>query len=248
MDSEPEVTRADLDETRASLSEKLETLEQQVVHSVHGATNAVNETVESVKDAVHDTVARVRETLDIPLQVKRHPWVMVGGSIAGGFLGGCLLRRRGSYRPTQVSQPALPDSPRMTQHRKGILNGHRYVEEPSAKKSVQELGLEPSEPGWLSGVNNQFETEITKLKGLAIGTILSIVRDMITQAGPEQMKAELVDVIDNITVKLGGKPIRGPVLKSNLRANEEENDCSTFENQTGASGNPAASANYHGYS
>jgi hypothetical protein len=45
MDNEPEVTRADLDETRASLSEKLETLEQQVVHSVHGATNAVNDTV-----------------------------------------------------------------------------------------------------------------------------------------------------------------------------------------------------------
>src|SRR5579859_1541072 len=122
MDNEPEITRADLDETRASLSEKLETLEQQVVHSVHGATNAVNETVESVKDAVHDTVAKVRETLDIPLQVKQRPWGMVGGSIALGFLGGYLLRRRGLDRPSvsQYSQAAFPDSPRMTHHRKEI--------------------------------------------------------------------------------------------------------------------------------
>jgi hypothetical protein len=216
---------------------------------VHGATNAVNETVESVKDAVHDTVATVRETLDIPLQVKRRPWGMLGGSIALGFLGGCLLRRRGTDRPTvsRVSQPAFSDSPRLTQHRKEISNGHRSLEETSAKKPIQDVSQRPREPGWLSGVNNPFEAEITKLKGLAIGTILSVVRDMITQSGPEPMKAELADVIDSITVKLGGKPILGPVLKNNLRAKEKEDEFSTSENRTDANGNAAATSNYHGY-
>jgi ElaB/YqjD/DUF883 family membrane-anchored ribosome-binding protein len=249
MDNELEVTHADLDETRASLSEKLETLEQHVVDSVQGATAAVSDTVESVKDAVRDTVATVRETLDIPLQVKRRPWGMVGGSIALGFLGGCLLRRRGSDRPSASrSQPAFPDSPRLTQHRKEIFNGHRSLEEASAKKPIQEVSQGPREPGWLGGVNNQFEAEITKLKGLAIGTVLGIVRDLITQSGPEQMKAELANVMDNITVKLGGEPIRGPVLKNNLRAKEEGNECSTSENREAANGNPAARSNYRGYS
>ena len=135
----------------------------------------------------------------------------------------------------------------MTHHRKEIFNGHRSLEEASAKKPIQEVSQSTREPGWLSGVNNPFEAEITKLKGLAIGTVLGVVRDMITQSGPEQMKAELADVIDSITVKLGGKPIPGPVLKNDLRAKEEENECSTSENRTGANGNPAASANYRGY-
>ena len=225
MDNEPEVTRADMDETRASLSEKLESLEQQVVDSVHGATNAVNETVESVKDAVHDTVTTVRDTFDLPLQVKRHPWGMVGGSIALGYLGGYLLRRRGSDRPSATlwNQPLLPDGPRITQHRTGVINGYRPVEESPRQKPVQELSPNSSEPSWLREVNHQFGAEITKLKGMAIGSVLGVVRDLITHSAPEQMKAKMADVMDSITVKVGGEPIRGPVLKDYFHAQEEDN-------------------------
>jgi ElaB/YqjD/DUF883 family membrane-anchored ribosome-binding protein len=238
MDNEPEVTCADLDETRASLSEKLETLEQKVVHSVHGATSAVNETVESVKDAVHDTVATVKETFDLPLQVRRRPWVMVGGSIALGYLGGYLLRRRGSDRPSakRWSQPAFPGGPQIAHHRNGDINGYRSVEEAPPKKPVQEVSQKPSEPGFLSGVHHQFEAEITKLKGLAIGTVLGVVRDLITQSGPEQMKAKVAEVLDSITVKLGGEPIRGPALKDNLRAKEEDNEYNASDGLPGGAG------------
>jgi hypothetical protein len=156
MDNQPEVTREDLDETRASLSEKLETLEQQVVHSVHGATNAVNETVASVKDAVHDTVATVKETFDLPLQVRRRPWVMVGGSIALGYFGCYLLRRRDSDRPgaKRWSQPAFPDGPQTAHHRNGDINGYCSMEEAPTQKPVQEDSQKPSEPGWLSVVKS----------------------------------------------------------------------------------------------
>ena len=226
MDNQPEVTRADMDETRASLSEKLETLEQQVVDSVHGATNAVNETVESVKDAGHDTVATVRETFDLPLQVRRRPWVMVGGSIALGYLGGYLLRRRGSDRPSakRWSEPAFPDGPQIAHLRNGDINGYRSMEEMPSKKPAQEVSQKPSEPGFLSEVHHQFEAEINKLKGLAIGSVLGVVRDLITQSGPEQMKAKVAEVMDGITAKLGGEPIRGPVLKDYFRANAEDNE------------------------
>jgi ElaB/YqjD/DUF883 family membrane-anchored ribosome-binding protein len=231
MDNEPQVTREDMDETRASLSEKMETLEQHVVDSVHGATHAVRETVDNVKDAVHDTVTSVKNTLDLPLQVKRHPWGMVGGSIALGYLGGYLLLRRGSDRGrTHSSSPPAPsDRPRIIKQENGAAKGYRSPNATSATEPVEESSQGRSEPGWLSEVNNQFGTEITKLKGMAIGTILSVARDLITQSVPEQMKGELAKVMDSITVKLGGEPIRGLVLKNGSGASDENNERAASE-------------------
>src|SRR5579864_5333035 len=151
MDNEPEVTRAQMQETRTALSEKLETLEHKVVDTVQGATHAVHETVDHVKEAMHETVENVKDTFNLPLQVKRHPWGMVAGSIALGYLGGYLLFRN---RPDQPrvnggTPPAHPDSLQLTRQVNGVANGHRSAEE--------------------AGVNHLFESEITKLKGLVIG-------------------------------------------------------------------------------
>src|SRR5438552_13806212 len=94
MAHEPEeVIKHQMLETRASLAEKLETLEQQVVGTVHNATSAVTDTVASVKGAVQDTVEAVKDTFDLPRQVREHPWIMLGGSIALGYTGGCLLKQ-----------------------------------------------------------------------------------------------------------------------------------------------------------
>ncbi len=95
MDNEPEVTLdADGGNPRCPLGET----GQQVVDTVQGATTAVAETVENVKDAVHDTVETVKDTFNLHLQVKRHPWAMVAGAIALGWLAGYLLRRRRPHR------------------------------------------------------------------------------------------------------------------------------------------------------
>src|SRR5947209_5600271 len=118
MDNEPEeVIKHQMLETRASLAEKLETLEQQVVGTVQSATTAVTDTVESVKDAVqetvemarasvHHTVEAVKDTFDLSLQVRRHPWFMMAGSVALGYAGGCLLNRAG-HRPSTTAGPTL---------------------------------------------------------------------------------------------------------------------------------------------
>jgi hypothetical protein len=241
MDNKPEVTRADLDETRASLSEKLETLEQQVVQSVHGATHAVNETVESVKEAVHDTVATVKDTFDLSLQVRRRPWSMVGGAIALGYLGSCLLRRRDADRPSPIRGSQLPiqGNPQKKQYEELPKNGQSFVDEASGTRPVQKDSPRSSEHGWLT---ERFGPEITKLKGLAIGTALSVVRDLITQTGPEQIRAELAEMMDSITVKLGGEPIRGPVLKENLRAQRQDMESNDSEYRRNRSRNSAATS------
>jgi len=50
-----------MEETRASLTEKLGTLEQKVVGTVENATTVVTETVDAIKETVHETVATVQD-------------------------------------------------------------------------------------------------------------------------------------------------------------------------------------------
>jgi hypothetical protein len=188
MHSQHEVTHTQMDKTRAGLSEKFGSLEQQVADTVHGATNAAAQTADIVKDVVHVTVATVKETLDVRLQVDRHPWVMMGGSMALGLVGGYLLFRRHAtpHAANGRNPPAPLDTSRISELRKGDVKDCQPV----------------------SGA------EIAKLKELAIGTILGLMRDMITQSAPEPMKPGLAYVMDDITAKLGGEPIHGSVAKA----------------------------------
>jgi len=200
-----------MEETRTSLSEKFELLEQQVMDTVHGATNAVHDTVEDAKAAVHETVADVKDavhhtvedvkgTFDLTHQMQKHPWAMLGGSIVLGFLGAKLLERadpdplrNGHWMPPQPWQaPSAADA---------NGNGHR-----GTKAS--------EEPGVLASLTHQFGPEIDRLKGMAVGAALSVVRDMIRNALPDPMKPQVAEVMDNITVKLGGTPMRGPLLSN----------------------------------
>jgi hypothetical protein len=57
-----------------------------------------------------------------------------------------------------------------------------------------------------------FGPELQSLKGLAIGALIGVARDMVTRSLPEQMKTQVADVMNNVTSKLGGEPIRGEVL------------------------------------
>ena len=64
MAHEPEeMIKQQMLETRAALADKLETLEQQVVGTVHSATSAVTDTVACVKEAVQQTVESARESV-----------------------------------------------------------------------------------------------------------------------------------------------------------------------------------------
>jgi ElaB/YqjD/DUF883 family membrane-anchored ribosome-binding protein len=207
-----------MDDTRAALSEKLGTLEQRMVDTMHDAADAVAQTVDNVKDAVHDTVESVKDTFDLRHQVDRHPWAMVGGSIALGFVGGYLLVRRGATQPTAngAIQHAAAATPPFAAPHNGT--GARPLDDTAAKPNPEPVQV-VAERACGNGANHPFGTEIAKLKKLAIGTLLSIVRDMITRPAPQTLQAGLTEVIDGITIQLGGEPIRGPVLRSEATAN-----------------------------
>jgi len=221
MSDESEVIQQQMQETRTALTDKLETLEAQVVNTVSEANTAVVATVESVKDAVqetmnvvkgsvHETVDSVKHAMDLSRQVDRHPWLLMGGAAALGYLGGCLLRRAVT-RPSRGESPVYPLAPPIRIRPSEEKNGR-------GTHPLQDNAEEAARPspvaGWLSKLEKELAPEIDKVKSLAIGVGLGLVRDLITESAPEQLQPRLTEVMDDITVKLGGETIRGPVLST----------------------------------
>jgi len=213
MAEEPDVIRQQIDETRSSLTEKLETLEGQVRGTVQEAKASVEGTIQNVKDTVHDTVATVKRTFDVRYQTERHPWAMVGGSVLAGFMLGSLAggrrspgRRatfdaRGGRAEYSLSSLAAPEPRRET-----------------APEAAPSPSPSASRPSFLSKVLHQFDGEIEQLKGIAVGALVGVVRDLVKQSVPPSLSGQLESVLDSATTKLGGKPVPGPVLNTGERS------------------------------
>jgi len=182
-----ELIRQDMERTRESLTEKLETLECKVADTVQQASCAVNETVTNVKESVHDSVESVKDAMDITAHVDRHPWLMFGGAVVTGIVAGNLLlgreKRESHFATPRAYPPAVP--PPTTQ-------AH-------AERTSSESG------GWLS----MLEPEIQKLKGLAVGATLGLVREALAGEVPKPIAGYLGEIIDEVTRKVGGKPMPG---------------------------------------
>lgn len=215
LDPEEAKLRQEMENTRSAMSEKLERLENKVAATVEGAANAVTDTVESVKGAVEGTVETVKEsvqgtveavkkTFDLPRQVDRHPWAMMGGSVALGFAVGHFLGGRSAPSTQTLSAGvAATRKPQKAAHGNG-WSGAKPAE--STRPAARAEG-----PSLVTKLVQQFGPEIDKLKGLAVGALLGVVRDMVNKATPPEVGSQIAQVIDDITCKLGGKPISGPV-------------------------------------
>jgi len=215
MAQEPDVIRQEIEQTRASLTDKIETLEYEVRDTVQTAKATVEQTletakatveqtIEGVKGTVEDTVQSVKETFDVTRQVEAHPWGMVGGSMLAGFALGWLL-------------PGRPHPERWTVHR--VAEGMRpngRAEQPTAPSSSpdrwpSELRDEASGPSLFERLADQFGDEIAKVKGIAIGAAVSALRDLAKQQLPT-LAPQIDEVMNSATTKLGGEPIRNPLF------------------------------------
>jgi len=212
VDNELEVIRNEMEHTRSSLADKLEALESEFRGTVEGASNAVEsvqEAVANVKESVQETVETVKETFNVSKHVERHPWAMFGGAFMLGCFAGAMLGRsrrprtsRSEDRPAFVAEPAQQPVAR---------NGHGSRN--GASKKETETSTE--EPG-------PFQPVLQSLKGLAVGTLMGVLRDTIVNAAPSNLAPDLARVVDDMTTRLGGKT---------LRRSEETN-----ENDTGSEG------------
>jgi ElaB/YqjD/DUF883 family membrane-anchored ribosome-binding protein len=206
MDNEQEIIRQQMEDTRTALKEKLETLEQQVVDTVHGATEAVSDTVETVKETVvtvkatvEETVENVKETFNLSRHVQEHPWPALACATLVGFMGGRLLNRT-KPQGMQGTAPVVPPA---------AAPLYRNGEMSAAAKLPS-----PPRQDWWSWLAGHYSDELAKVKGLAIATAGAAVRDLLTAEMTPEVGERIKEVIDGFTTKLGGEPIKGPILKT----------------------------------
>jgi ElaB/YqjD/DUF883 family membrane-anchored ribosome-binding protein len=197
MDHEAEMIREQMAETRTHLTEKLEALEEKVTGVVENA----NETVQTVKESVREAGQTVKEAFDLRRQVERHPWAMLGGAVALGYLGGSLLDRDSaltSLAGAAFSRAAAPPAPA------GTLSS-----------STGAAG----QPNWLGQVETALGPVFDKLKGLAIGAAVGLVAEMVLPSVPDAYRDQVTEVMRDFTTALGGKP--SPSLAQEGRSSHE---------------------------
>jgi hypothetical protein len=192
-------------QTRAALTEKVETLEKKVLGTVNEATDAVahtvhevgctaRETARDVRATVHEAVSSMRDALDVSQQMRRHPWLLMGGSVFAGYVGGRLLDHLEHGR--LPSLPGLPAGPEQLLPRDSELR-ERMQSAPPARRSV---------PSFFRALAETFGPELEKAKRAAVGLALGLVRDKLSEAAPPQMRENVNELMDRVTVKLGGEP------------------------------------------
>lgn len=217
-------------DTVATVTEKVETVKETVEQTVENVkdsiqgtvqavTGTVGDTVASVKESVHTAVESVKEFLDVPRQVDRHPWLMMGASVALGFVGGRLLTPRRSAAAAAEITAGMTEA---AHHPAAMMQGapsygrqeSRYEEPRREERHNGHTAGEGSQGGMLSRLGGQLGGEWGKLKGMALGTLFGVARDAISQWVPETLKGDVTEMINNFTTNVGGKVIEGPVLES----------------------------------
>jgi len=228
------VIMGEMEDTRKDLAEKLESLEKKVagtVETVTGTVQTVENTVENVKESIQETVASVTDTVqntvqavedtvsstvssvksffDVSYQVDRHPWFVMGGSVLIGYLGGWLLTPRS--RRTYEASPARPTyTPTPPADHNGA--GYAASPPPAAPAAREPEQTAKTSESWLSRLGERLAPEVDKLKGLAVGTLFSVARDLVSRFLPDALKDQVTEVINNFTTDLGGKVIRDPLV------------------------------------
>jgi len=219
MEDETEVIKQQMAETRESLSEKLEALEQHVVSTVEDTTQSVasavhsvtdtvedtvsgvketvHETVDAVNESVHDTVDSVKHAFDVRDHVERHPWAMLAGAVVVGYIGGRLLTppRLGSLMPHSL----VPD------HWERM--GDRMARFAAPAEPQPAAPAKPQGPGLLDKLMEQFHPAIDKLKELAINAAAEAVGGMVMQSVTPALRKDVAGVIDQVASAVGGRPL-----------------------------------------
>jgi len=171
MDQEPDAIKKDIDDTRDSMTVKMQQLEDRVRGAADDFKGAVDETVDNVKGKVDDTVGSVKQVFDLEHQVNERPWVMLGGAAVAGFVLGSLMGGDDAHREPQFRTwtPPTQDhernfAPRPPQQ-PGVMDELGKEFEGIRTAAVHTVGLMLTD--WLKDMVPQFGKELAKVKGPA---------------------------------------------------------------------------------
>jgi len=201
-------------QTRTSMTEKLEALENRVAETVQPVTQAVERVseataclVEDVKDTVHgvkerveETASAVRSAFNLREHMESHPWVVFGIAATTGCMVGSFLGRRRVH--SAGFQQAATNS-RSKHHAKGS-DGASHPTAATVSKRIPEKRQE-AKPSW-------FREHLRHLEGLAVGALMSYVRDLAKVAVPGELGQRIAQEVDSLTTSMGAEPIHGWVF------------------------------------
>jgi hypothetical protein len=140
---------------------------------------------------------------------------MFAGATALGYLGGELLRGGNGREARRIG---ISESMARTVKAHTATSCNGALERDDAGASVATYASDDAtfsaaaKPNWLSHLGDTFQAEISQLKGLAVGTLLGMVRDIVAKAVPVPMERQVEELVNGITAKLGGQPLDGRIL------------------------------------
>ena len=201
MENETELIRDQMTETRTALTDKIDKLQEQVLGTVEGTTRTVTETVEAVQEAVQDTVGTVKESVqdtvdtvksafDLSEQMNKHPWLMMGGAVAVGYLGGRLLL---GHDYTALPPPSDGSAPRRPPSR---------TEAATAAVS----SAASATAGWLEELAAPL---LKQAEQMALGVLTGVAADLVQNSAPEGMRGQLNEMVEKFASSVGTTPVRG---------------------------------------
>ncbi len=204
MPPETELIKQQMSQTRSALTDKLETLEAKVFgtvattsdtvsQTVHEVGATVRETTQDVRVTLQEAMSSLRDALDVSRQMHQHPWVLLGGSVVAGYVGGIMLDNL-----EHGHLPSLPATPAMEQL---LPNSSEVRQRVETQPPVRRTGST-----FFKALAESFAPELDKLKRAALSMALGAVRDKVGEAVPPQMRENFTEMMDRVTVKLGGEP------------------------------------------
>jgi len=201
MENETELIRDQMTETRTALTDKIDKLQEQVLGTVEGTTRTVTQTVEAVQEAVQDTVGTVKDSVqetvdtvknafDLSEQMNKHPWLMLGGAVAVGYLGGRMLL---GHDYTALPPPSDGSAPRRPPSRTE-----------AATAAVSSAATTTA--GWLEELAAPL---LKQAEQMALGVLAGVADDLVHSSAPEGMRGQLHEMVEKFASSVGTTPIRG---------------------------------------
>ena len=235
-ESNTEVIKSQMASTRSSLTDKIETLENKVVHSVETTGAAVERTVDKVLGTVENATATVGQTIHKVTST-------VGGavdsikdrvasteesvksalhSVREHISLPCLVR----HNPWVVMGGAvvagyfLDHLLEPSRHHGGESRSSRIVsparltaEGSNGTSHADHSASESSHPAESKGtaaaawLSRVVGPHTAEIRGLAVGSLMSVFRDVVTKSLVPAWSGPIANAIDDLTRELGGKPV-----------------------------------------
>jgi hypothetical protein len=135
MDEREMFLKRSIEETRSAIGEKIDLIESRIHQAVQGpkatidtvvgsidrvratigeTKSAVDHGIDTIHQAVEDTMLRVRSTAKLIEQVQQEPWIMFASAILLGYVIGSLSRGEvftTRHLDAQINESCRPETP-----------------------------------------------------------------------------------------------------------------------------------------